>query len=177
MTEEIFCFEYDSPAGRLRLTQKGGSLAALSLAGKENPNAFLYKGELTYEEEGKRLAAMGAKIQETELIARTHKELREYFAGERRTFTIPLAPEGTAFQKQVWQALLAIPYGETRSYGQIAAMIGRPRAARAVGMGNHKNPISILIPCHRVVGADGSLTGYGGGLDIKEYLLRLEGIL
>lgn len=105
------------------------------------------------------------------------KSCREYFAGERRTFTIPLAPEGTAFQKQVWQALLAIPYGETRSYGQIAAMIGRPRAARAVGMGNHKNPISILIPCHRVIGGRRQSHRIWGGLDIKEYLLRLEGIL
>ncbi len=177
MTGEIYCFEYDSPVGQMRLVQKGGSLAALSLAGKEKPNAFLYKGEPTYEEEGIRLKDGGAVYAETELIGRTHEELQEYFAGERRVFTVPLAPEGTDFQKQVWRALLTIPYGETRSYGQIAAMIGRPGAARAVGMGNHKNPISILIPCHRVIGADGSLTGYGGGLDIKEYLLRLEGIL
>ena len=114
---------------------------------------------------------------ESELIRRTYKQFVEYLDGKRKVFDLPLSLKGTDFQKQVWQALLAIPYGETRSYGQIAAMIGRPRAARAVGMGNHKNPISILIPCHRVIGADGSLTGYGGGLDIKESLLRLEGIL
>ena len=95
----------------------------------------------------------------------------------RREFTIPLEPAGTPFQKQVWEALRTIPYGETRTYGQIAVQIGRPKASRAVGMGNHKNPIAILIPCHRVIGADGSLTGYGGGLDIKEFLLKREGIL
>ncbi len=105
------------------------------------------------------------------------KELQEYFEGKRREFTVPLRPEGTAFQKQVWQALLTIPYGQTRSYGQIAAQIGKPGASRAVGMGNHCNPIAILIPCHRVIGANGSMTGYGGGLDIKEYLLKREGVL
>ena len=173
----MFYFEYDSPVGKICLMEKGGSLAALYLAGKKQPDAFRRKGEPGYEEQKELLAREGAVFGETELLARTHEELTEYFAGKRQKFTIPLAPEGTAFQEQVWQALLTIPYGETRSYGQIAAQIGKPGAARAVGMGNHKNPISILIPCHRVIGADGSLTGYGGGLDIKEYLLRLEGIL
>ena len=97
-----------------------------------------------------------------------------YLSGERRTFDLPLAPEGTAFQKAVWAELEKIPYGETRSYGQIAAQVGNAKACRAVGMANHRNPIPIFIPCHRVIGADGSLTGYGGGLDCKKVLLRLE---
>ncbi len=115
--------------------------------------------------------------EETPLIARAGEELGEYLAGRRKTFDLPLAPSGTPFQHQVWKALEEIPYGETRSYGQLAAAIGRPGAARAVGQANHRNPISIFIPCHRVIGGDGSLTGYGGGMDIKEFLLRLEGVL
>lgn len=106
--------------------------------------------------------------------ARAEEQLREYFARERRTFDLPLCPRGTDFQLAVWEALRTIPWGETRSYGEIAEQIGRPRAARAVGMANHRNPISILIPCHRVVGHGGALVGYGGGLAVKEALLRLE---
>lgn len=102
------------------------------------------------------------------------RQLREYFSGARRDFDLKLEPEGTVFQKKVWEALLEVPYGETRSYGEIAKAIGNPKAARAVGMANNRNPISIIIPCHRIVGADGSLTGYGGGLDKKTYLLELE---
>lgn len=101
-------------------------------------------------------------------------QLDAYFAGRRTTFTISLAPQGTAFQKQVWAALQEIPYGETESYGQLAERIGSPGAARAVGLANGKNPIGIVIPCHRVVGSNGSLTGYGGGLDRKKQLLDLE---
>ena len=101
-------------------------------------------------------------------------QLDEYFAGKRTRFDLPLAPRGTAFQKAVWAALLRIPFGETSSYGDIARAIGKPAASRAVGGANHRNPISIVIPCHRVIGADGSLTGYGGGLDHKRLLLELE---
>ena len=101
-------------------------------------------------------------------------QLDAYFAGRRTTFTISLAPQGTAFQKQVWAALQEIPYGETESYGQLAERIGSPGAVRAVGLANGKNPIGIVIPCHRVVGSNGSLTGYGGGLDRKKQLLDLE---
>lgn len=111
---------------------------------------------------------------ENALIRQAIKELDEYFAGKRRIFTLPVQPSGTEFQKKVWRALCDIPYGETRSYGQIARAVGNPKACRAVGMANHRNPISIVIPCHRVIGADGSLTGYGGGLRIKETLLELE---
>ena len=103
-------------------------------------------------------------------------QLRKYFAGTRRTFDLPLAPRGTAFQQRVWAALRAIPYGETRTYGELAAAIGSPSASRAVGMANHHNPIPIVIPCHRVIGANGTLTGYAGGLEIKRKLLALEGI-
>ena len=102
------------------------------------------------------------------------RQLQEYFAGCRREFSLPLAPRGTEFQRQVWHALEGIPYGETRTYGEIARAIGKPKACRAVGMANHRNPLSILVPCHRVVGADGSLTGYGGGLEAKQFLLELE---
>ncbi len=101
-------------------------------------------------------------------------ELKEYFEGGLKNFTLPLAPEGTDFQKKVWRALCTIPYGETRSYGDIAKLIGNPRASRAVGGANNKNPIMIVIPCHRVIGSDGSLVGYAGGIDIKKRLLEME---
>ena len=101
-------------------------------------------------------------------------QLAEYFAGDRTDFDLPLHATGTAFQQRVWAALRSIPYGETASYGATAARIGAPGAARAVGLANGQNPISILVPCHRVVGADGSLTGYGGGLPVKQWLLAHE---
>ena len=102
-------------------------------------------------------------------------ELGEYFEGTREVFTIPLAPEGTSFQQRVWQELRRIPYGETISYGELARRIGQPSAVRAVGLANGANPVAIVIPCHRVIGANGTLTGYAGGLDAKQVLLRLEG--
>lgn len=111
----------------------------------------------------------------TELLMEAERQLNEYFMGTRRFFDLPLRPEGTPFQKEVWNALLEIPCGETRSYADIARAVNRPKAFRAVGMANHNNPISIIIPCHRVIGADGSLTGYGGGMDKKRFLLALEG--
>jgi methylated-DNA-[protein]-cysteine S-methyltransferase len=107
-------------------------------------------------------------------LAATIEQLREYFAGERSAFTIPLAPGGNAFELRVWEALREIPYGETVSYGEIARRIGSPTAARAVGLANGRNPIAVIVPCHRVIGADGSLTGYGGGLERKRLLLDLE---
>ena len=110
------------------------------------------------------------------LLAEAERQLREYFDGVRRDFDLPLSRHGTPFQMAVWDALCEIPYGETRTYGDIARQIGKPGAARAVGMANHRNPICIIVPCHRVIGADGSLTGYGGGLDKKEALLKLEGV-
>ena len=108
------------------------------------------------------------------VLDQTARELEEYFAGARREFTVPLAPEGTAFQRKVWAALREIPYGATVTYGEIAARIGKPKAAVAVGQANGRNPIPIIIPCHRVVGANGKLVGYTGGLHIKEALLAVE---
>ncbi len=114
---------------------------------------------------------------ETTLSRRCYEQLEEYFAGKRRGFDLPLETKGTPFQEKVWQALQTIPYGESRSYEEIAAQIGNPKACRAVGMANHRNPISVLIPCHRVVGKNGSLTGYAGGLEVKKQLLELEEII
>jgi methylated-DNA-[protein]-cysteine S-methyltransferase len=105
------------------------------------------------------------------------RELEEYFSGKRRQFTFALDLRGTHFQKECWHALLAISYGETRSYGDIARAVGRPQGFRAVGMANNRNPIAIVVPCHRVIASDGSLCGYGGGLDVKRRLLELEGAL
>ena len=112
--------------------------------------------------------------QQNATLDRVRKELDEYWAGSRSVFSVPLNAVGTPFQQKVWQALLTIPYGQTRSYGQIAAQIGNPKASRAVGMANNRNPISIIIPCHRVIGSDGSLVGYGGGLEKKAWLLDFE---
>ena len=108
------------------------------------------------------------------MLLETKKQLQEYFDGTRQKFDLPLSPQGTPFQSQVWQALLKIPYGETRSYQQIASMVGNPKACRAVGSANGKNPIMILIPCHRVITAGGKIGGYAGGLPMKKALLELE---
>ena len=110
----------------------------------------------------------------TPLLRQAAAELAAYFAGQLREFTVPLAPKGTPFQQKVWAALREIPYGETRSYKEIAAMVGNEKACRAVGMANNRNPLPIFIPCHRVVGSDGKLVGYAGGLDVKTFLLELE---
>ncbi len=115
-----------------------------------------------------------AEEKETDLIRKAAGEIMDYLEGKRKTFDLPLEAEGTEFQKAVWNALLTIPYGETRSYKQIAEQVGNPKASRAVGMANNQNPISIIVPCHRVIGSNGKLVGYGGGLDIKENLIRLE---
>jgi len=110
------------------------------------------------------------------LLIEAERQLRAYFAGELRRFQLPLDPAGTAFQKRVWGELESIPYGETRSYSQIAGAIGSPRAVRAVGAANGANPVPIVVPCHRVIGSSGKLVGYGGGLPLKKRLLELEGI-
>lgn len=113
--------------------------------------------------------------QQTPLLREAVRQLHAYLAGRLHTFHLPLAPHGTPFQQNVWAALCTIPYGETRSYKQVAEMLGNPKACRAVGMANNRNPIAVIIPCHRVIGARGTLVGYGGGLLLKKRLLELEG--
>ena len=109
------------------------------------------------------------------ILLDTERQLNEYFAGDRKVFSVPLDPVGTPFQKRAWAELAAIPFGQTRTYGQLAKNLGDPNLARAVGSANHRNPIAIIVPCHRVVGSDGSLTGFAGGLEAKSWLLGLEG--
>ena len=147
------CF-YDFDIGRLGIADNGSAITHVLFNHSNLPD--------------------GLTLQETELTARTAAELGEYLAGSRRMFTLPLAPRGTDFQMAVWRALLDIPYGETRSYKEIAEQAGSPKAFRAAGMANNRNPIAIIIPCHRVIGSDGTLVGYGGGMEIKKRLLELE---
>jgi methylated-DNA-[protein]-cysteine S-methyltransferase len=157
----------DSPVDELLLTSAGGALRSIWFS----PHKA--KGTTTFVEEMTR--AGGVRDDDQPVLVRTSGQLGEYFAGERRAFDLPLAAAGSLFQMQVWAALQTIPYGVTWSYGELAASIGKgPVASRAVGLANGANPISIVIPCHRVIGADGSLTGYGGGLERKRYLLELE---
>jgi methylated-DNA-[protein]-cysteine S-methyltransferase len=131
--------------------------------------------QLLHMQEGRSTVRVGPGWTRSEAaFAHAREQLEEYFAGRRRTFDLPLGPAGNEFELAVWEALLEIPYGETMSYGELALQIGKPGAARAVGVANARNPIALIIPCHRVIGADGSLTGYGGGLERKRLLLDLE---
>lgn len=138
-------------------------------------------GDIYLYEENHCLAAVSHTLlktdacwQETPLLREAVRQLDEYFRGSRRQFTLPLQMHGTPFQCAVWQMLQQIPYGETRSYREVAVGIGNPKAVRAVGMANHRNPFLIIVPCHRVIGSGGSLTGYAAGLDMKRFLLQLE---
>lgn len=136
-------------------------------------------GLLTVEEQDSAITTIhfggdGVSEPSTPLLQRAKQQLTEYFTAQRRSFDLPLCPNGTPFQMAAWEALCEIPYGEVRTYAQQAAAIGKPKACRAIGMANHNNPIPILIPCHRVIGANGKLTGYAGGLETKRYLLTLE---
>lgn len=146
---------HDSPVGRLTLISNGRALTHL-------------------EFESPRYPAPKHPCGEDKVLTNARRELDAYFAGRLRTFTVALAPQGTPFQQRVWEALLKIPYGATRSYAQQGAAIGAPNASRAVGLANGRNPIAIIVPCHRVIGANGSLTGYGGGMARKQQLLDLE---
>lgn len=147
----------ESPLGKLRLVAADGALIGIWLPGRPGaPPPAAVGGDPVLEE--------------------ARAQLDQYFGGRRRTFDLPLAPRGTAFQRAVWAALLDIPFGETRSYGGLARSLGRPSAARAVGAANGANPLPIVVPCHRVIGADGSLTGYAGGEERKRWLLRHEGV-
>ena len=136
-------------------------------------------GFLTLRSDGESLTELrfgdhGTGLQPCGILVETARQLAEYFAGVRRAFSVPLKPEGTEFQRSVWTALRSIPYGDTASYGEIAGRIGNPKACRAVGGANNRNPIAIIQPCHRVVGTNGSLVGYAGGLEVKKFLLELE---
>ncbi|WP_343077498.1 methylated-DNA--[protein]-cysteine S-methyltransferase [Pseudomonas sp.] len=148
-----------SPVGELTLVARDGKLSAI-----------------LWEVERANRVRLGELIEanDSPVLRETERQLKEYFAGTRNQFELELDFAGTDFQKQVWQALLTIPFGETRSYSQIAEQIGNPKAVRAVGAANGRNPISIIAPCHRVVGASGGLTGFAGGLKAKQYLLTLE---
>lgn len=143
----------ESPIGPLMLVERDEELAAIHLPPHDPCDAIAARSPL---------------------LDRAARQLAEYFAGERRVFDLPLAPRGTGFQERVWRALTQIPYAATRSYGELARAIGRPAASRAVGAANGKNPIAIVVPCHRVIGANGTLTGYAGGLPAKKWLLEHE---
>jgi methylated-DNA-[protein]-cysteine S-methyltransferase len=150
---------FASPVGKLKLVASETGLIAI-LWENENPRRVPLKDLLEDNEQP--------------ILVETERQLKEYFAGKRDEFSIPLDMRGTAFQKDVWRALLAIPFGKTFSYGEIAKQLGKPNASRAVGAANGRNPISIVVPCHRVIGASGKLTGFAGGLDAKAHLLGLE---
>jgi len=146
---------HESPVGPLTLQSNGKALTHCAFENPRYPFDVAPRGD-------------------DNVIAAARRQLDAYFAGKLRAFDVPLAPEGTEFQQRVWAALLNIPYGATRSYGQQAAAIGSHKAVRAVGLANGRNPIAIIIPCHRVIGSNGSLTGYGGGMPRKQKLLELE---
>jgi methylated-DNA-[protein]-cysteine S-methyltransferase len=149
-----------APIGRLKLVASDKGVVAI-LWDNDNPRRV-------------RLAEV-VERPEHPVLLRAEKELNEYFAGKRNVFSVPLDMRGTYFQRQVWEALLGIPFGETRTYGQLASQLGNPKAARAVGAANGRNPIAIIVPCHRLIGCSGKLTGFAGGLDAKAHLLKLEG--
>jgi len=149
-----YAFYYNTPIGEIMIGEKKSKITHLLFEGNSPPSGYV--------------------IKETPILAEANRQLQEYFKGQRKEFKLDLNPSGTEFMKKVWESLRKIPYGETRSYKDIAISIGHDKAYRAVGLANNRNPISIIIPCHRVIGANGSLVGYGGGLDIKTFLLELE---
>jgi methylated-DNA-[protein]-cysteine S-methyltransferase len=149
----------ESPVGKLKLVASDKGLVAI-LWENDSPRRV-------------RLSELVADEQHP-VIVETERQLGEYFAGKRKSFSVTLDMRGTRFQKDVWEALLAIPFGETRNYGQLAKQLGNPRATRAVGAANGRNPVSIIVPCHRVIGSSGMLTGFAGGLETKSHLLSLE---
>jgi len=165
--ERIWC---RSPAGLLELASEGGALVSLRFA--EEGSAAL-QGCAAMQGSAACCLVRG-EVSGSPVLAEAVRQLDLYFRGELTAFDLPLAPAGTPFQLAVWKALRDIPYGSTESYSGIAEAVGRPRAVRAVGQANHRNPIPIIIPCHRVVGRDGSLTGYAGGLALKRLLLSVE---
>ena len=162
-----------SPAGPLFLAASDKGLVALEFDARQ-------PGQQTIRPNPRDLRAERRQIRFEDAVDAMRpyaRELEEYFAGERRTFTFAVDLRGTDFQRACWHALLAIPYGETRTYADIARAVGSPQGFRAVGMANNRNPVAIVVPCHRVIASDGTLCGYGGGLDVKRKLLELEGAL
>ena len=151
--KNLFC--YNTKIGRIGIEENGSSITKIYFINNDMQEEIIEKNE-------------------TALLRETIKQINEYLDGKRSLFDLQLEPQGTEFQNKVWNALKEIPFGETRSYGEIAKIIGNEKASRAVGMANNKNPIAIIVPCHRVIGANGKLVGYAGGLDIKEKLLNLE---
>lgn len=149
----------ESPIGKLKLVSSDKGLVAI-----------------LWENDSPRRVRLSELVEDKQhpVIVETERQLGEYFSGKRKAFSVALDMRGTRFQKDVWEALLAIPFGETRSYGQLAKQLGNPRATRAVGAANGRNPISIIVPCHRVIGSSGKLTGFAGGLETKVHLLSLE---
>jgi methylated-DNA-[protein]-cysteine S-methyltransferase len=156
--DTLYWHEIDSAVGRLLLAGDGESLIQVGFQSGPRP-----------------LRRVEGWVADAAPFAAAIAQLEEYFAGRRRRFDLPLAPRGTEFQRRVWRALTEIPYGQTLSYGELARRIGKPSASRAVGLANGANPLPIIVPCHRVIGSDGTLTGFGGGLPIKRKLLALEG--
>ena len=152
MTQRVFFYDY--PIGPVGIAETGGAISRVFFGGEKTMAGF--------------------ETGETPLIQKTAAQLAEYFEGKRKKFDLPLALHGTDFQVSVWQALQTIPFGQTSSYAGIAALIGNAKAYRAVGMANNRNPVVIIVPCHRVIGHNGDLTGYGGGLPVKQFLLDLE---
>jgi O-6-methylguanine DNA methyltransferase len=183
LMEMVHSTVFTSPVGPLFLAASGKGLVALEfdvrLPGQQTirPNPRDLRSESARSEGRRRQSATVCFEESVDIMQPYIRELEEYFAGQRRRFDFSLDLRGTDFQLACWRALLAIPYGETRSYADIARAVGRPTGFRAVGMANNRNPIAIVVPCHRVIASDGSLCGYGGGLDVKRKLLELEGAL
>jgi O-6-methylguanine DNA methyltransferase len=173
--ETLYSTTFTSPIGPLFLAASERGLVALEFDARSAGQQSIRPNPRNLREEQQR-GRVAFELSESRLRPYL-RELDEYFAGQRRKFTFPLDLRGTDFQLACWRALMVIPYGETRTYGDIARAVGKPNAFRAVGMANNRNPIAIVVPCHRVIASDGTLCGYGGGLDLKRRLLELEGAL
>ena len=162
MVRVMNIYTYKTNIGEITIASENGAITTLKRSDSENPASQIPADNASFS------------LLPSELTNKAATQLEEYLARKRQEFDLPIRPKGTAFQRSVWNALTSIPYGETRSYKQIAQMLGNPNACRAVGLANNKNPIWIIIPCHRVIGSNGSLVGYGGGLEMKEQLILLE---
>ncbi len=162
----------ESPVGKLQVVEKNGELTHVLFCSRREPKPVTENGHEVLAKVLGKTVYFEEKM--TPVLKQAKKELEEYFDGKRKAFDIPLAPEGTEFQLKAWEGLRTIPYGETRTYKQMAEYACCPKGYRAIGLANNRNPISIIVPCHRVIGSNGKLVGFGGGLDKKELLLNLE---